>query len=140
MNTGMMWYDADPKTTLSTKVERAAEYYERKYGRRPNTCLVNPRMLEKVPGPPAAKAASPQTEESGLGGEKKVEVRGDGAVLAGHLWIGVEEPLAPLPAEADIPPNRKSADLGGTMMLKVGKKKAGRVLDGRTWEEIPNEG
>ena len=42
METGMLWYDNDPKTTLTDKVARAVEYYRKKYGRDPNLCLVNP--------------------------------------------------------------------------------------------------
>ena len=45
MNAGMLWFDNDPKTALSTKIEKAANYYQKKYGRKPNLCLINPNSL-----------------------------------------------------------------------------------------------
>jgi hypothetical protein len=74
MNTGMLWFDNDSKTTLSAKIERAVAYYQKKYGRAPNVCLIHPNALE---------------------GEKpdgvKVTIRPYRPVLPGHLWIGVED-------------------------------------------------
>jgi hypothetical protein len=81
MITGMMWFDNDPKTSLKDKVTLAAEYYRSKYGRSPDTCLVNPGML-------------PETAiEAG-----KIQVRAMKTVLPGHLWIGVDE-KSPLGAD-----------------------------------------
>lgn len=74
MNTGMLWYDNNPRTTLAAKVIRAVEYYTHKYGRVPNTCLVNPSMLEK--------------DSNDIGA---ITVRPYRPVLPGHLWIGIEE-------------------------------------------------
>lgn len=74
MNTGMMWFNDNPKTPLTTKVLEAAEYYRTKYGQAPNLCLVNPAML-----------AEPQVQEG------KVIVRALRTILPGHLWIGVDE-------------------------------------------------
>jgi hypothetical protein len=71
MNVGMLWYDNDPTTALRTKVERAADYYKKKYGRLPTLCLVHPSMLsapDRVTG--------------------KVAIRPHRSVLPGHLWIG----------------------------------------------------
>jgi hypothetical protein len=74
MNTGMLWYDNDPKTALTAKIEKAVDYYRHKYGRDPNLCLIHPKALD---------------------GEKlqnnKITVRPYRPVLPGHLWIGVEE-------------------------------------------------
>ena len=86
MNTGMLWFDNDPKTALSAKIERAVDYYRHKYGRDPNLCLIHPSMVET----PASeggkgKAAGPTNNGSG------VIVRPYRPVLPGHLWIGVEE-------------------------------------------------
>lgn len=39
--TGMLWFDNDPKSTLLDKLDRAADYYEKKYGRRPDFCEIN---------------------------------------------------------------------------------------------------
>jgi hypothetical protein len=74
MNTGMLWFDNDPKTTLTVKIERAADYYRKKYGRKPNLCLIHPNALS--------------TEKPEIG---KITVRPYRPVLPGHLWIGVEE-------------------------------------------------
>ena len=82
MQTGMMWFDNDPKTTLTVKIVRAADYYRQKYGRVPDVCLVNPIY---------------QTEaETHVG---RITVQPFRPVLPGHLWIGCEE--APL----RLPPN-----------------------------------
>ena len=80
MNTGMLWFDNDPKTALAAKIQRAADYYRHKYGRDPNLCLIHPGMLpadEKV-----------ENEKPMIG---KVMVRPYRPVLPGHLWIGVED-------------------------------------------------
>jgi len=74
MNAGMLWFDNDPKTALSAKIERAVNYYHKKYGREPNICLIHPSMVEK---------------ESPVIG--KIAVRPYRPVLPGHLWIGIEE-------------------------------------------------
>ena len=92
MNAGMLWYDNDPKTALTAKIERAVDYYHKKYGRKPNLCLIHPTALE----PPvtaggagekskAGKAAGPAKNASG------VKIRPYRPVLPGHLWIGIEE-------------------------------------------------
>ena len=74
MNNFMMWFDNNPKTALTTKIEKAVDYYQHKYGRDPNLCLVNPSMLE-------------------VGQEvtNKIVIRPYRLVLPGHLWIGIEE-------------------------------------------------
>lgn len=88
MNTGMLWFDNDPKTALTAKIERAADYYRRKYGRDPNLCLIHPSMLPSDP-----KMENPAS--AGGAGEKpltgKVMVRPYRPVLPGHLWIGIED-------------------------------------------------
>lgn len=81
MNTGMMWFDNDPRTSLAEKVEKAADYFRSKYGRIPDMCMVHPSMLAE------------NTFQAG-----RVMVRPLRSVLPGHLWIGVEEKL-PLGAD-----------------------------------------
>lgn len=76
MFTGMMWFDNDPKTALADKISQAADYYRTKYGRNPDLCLVNPKML-------------PENE----GHAGKILIRPLRSVLPGHLWIGVDEKL-----------------------------------------------
>ena len=79
MNVGMLWFDNDPRTTLTVKVTRAADYYRQKYGLVPDLCQVHPSML------------------SGLrldlieGDSGKVAVRPNRLIQPGHLWIGNED-------------------------------------------------
>ena len=79
MNVGMLWFDNDPRTALTAKVTRAADYYRQKYGLVADVCLVHPSMLG---GP------HPDLIEGRAG---KVAVRPNRAILPGHLWIGTEE-------------------------------------------------
>ena len=76
MHTGMLWFDDDPRTTLSVKIQKAMEYYSKKFGRIPDLCLVHPSMLEN---------GQKQFE---LG---KLIIRPYRPVMLGHLWIGVED-------------------------------------------------
>lgn len=90
MNTGMLWYDNDPKTALAVKIERAAAYYRQKYGCEPNVCLIHPSMVDDASF--EAKKDFPETTlKTSIHGEKKVVVRLYRPVLPGHLWIGVED-------------------------------------------------
>ena len=76
MHTGLLWFDNDPNATLSVKIQKAANYYLKKFGRAPEICLVNPKMLETGQGPLI------------LG---KVAVRAYRPVMPDHFWIGVED-------------------------------------------------
>jgi len=84
MNTGMLWFDNDPKTSLSAKIERAVEYYKKKYGRRPNLCLIHPRAVE-------SSTASSKSDGSAQTG---IVVRPYRPVLPGHLWIGIDPAIS----------------------------------------------
>jgi hypothetical protein len=72
MNIGMLWFDNDQKSDLPTKVQRAVDYYQNKYGRAPNLCFVHPSMVPKP------------TKQAG-----EVELRTSRTVLPNHLWLGV---------------------------------------------------
>jgi len=74
MKIGMLWYDNDPKTTITQKIEKAAAYYAKKYGKQPNVCHVLPAML--VGKEPVVDG---------------IEVKGDNFILPNHFWFGVEE-------------------------------------------------
>lgn len=78
MNVGLLWFDNDPRTPLMTKVERAADYYRRKYGRIPDMCLVHPTML--------GTQTDHASEHAG-----KVALRTNRAIMPGHLWIGEDD-------------------------------------------------
>ena len=73
MHTGMLWFD-NSQISLDIKIQKAIDYYHKKYGRTPDLCLVHPSMLQDVK----------------LEG-KKVTVRPYRPVLPGHIWIGIED-------------------------------------------------
>ena len=74
MLSGMLWFDNDPQTGLSTKIQRAAQYYQKKYGQHPNLCTVHPKMMEKeTPDNPDLKI------------ETSVHI------LLHHFWIGTSQ-------------------------------------------------
>ncbi len=79
MKTGMLWFDNDTKTDLLAKIARAAEYYQHKYGQRPDLCYVHPSMLGQV----------------STGRTAGMEIRPTRQVLPNHLWLGVNEAALP---------------------------------------------
>jgi hypothetical protein len=72
MKTGMLWFDNDPHTDLAVKISRAADYYQKKYGCKPNLCYVHPSMVQ----PQLVKTSG-------------VEIRPNQMVLPNHLWLGI---------------------------------------------------
>lgn len=74
MNTGMLWFDNDPKSDLAVKILRASEYYQKKYGQTPDVCFVNPSTNVEVP----SKSFS-------------VEVKVNQMILPNHFWLGVKQ-------------------------------------------------
>lgn len=75
MHTGMLWFD-NSQTALTVKIQKAVDYYNKKYGRSPDLCLVHPSMME---------ANQRQLEIN------KLTVRPYRPVLPGHIWIGIED-------------------------------------------------
>ena len=85
MHTGMLWFD-NSQTALNIKIQKAVDYYHKKYGRTPDLCLVHPSMLEQnnprqFEPPALALGAS----------VNKLTVRPYRPVLPGHIWIGIED-------------------------------------------------
>ncbi len=74
MNTGMLWFDNDPKIDFYVKILRASEYYQKKYGQTPNVCFVNPSMKVEAPS-------------KSFG----VEVLMNQMILPNHFWLGVKQ-------------------------------------------------
>ena len=72
MNIGMLWFDNDTKSELSSKIQRAATYYQQKYGKTPNVCFVHPSMIP----------ANTQPKLS-------LELRTTRSVLPNHFWLGI---------------------------------------------------
>lgn len=71
-NTGLLWFDDDPKTDLQTKIRRLIQHYREKYGVSPQLCYIH---------------------KSALGNKKaltidQVEIRIRQSVLPHHFWIG----------------------------------------------------
>jgi len=73
MNTGMLWFDNDPKVDILTKIQRATEYYQSKYGQKPDLCYVHPSMMAEKP--------------ARTGG---IDVQVNQMVLPNHFWLGVK--------------------------------------------------
>jgi hypothetical protein len=78
MHTGMLWFD-NSQTALNIKIQKAVDYYHKKYGRTPDLCLVHPSMLD------AQERTQRQLEIN------KLTVRPYRPVLPGHIWIGIED-------------------------------------------------
>jgi hypothetical protein len=74
MNTGMLWFDNDPKIDIFVKIMRASEYYQKKYGQTPNVCFVHPSMKVEVPS-------------KSIG----VDVQANQMILPNHFWLGVKQ-------------------------------------------------
>jgi hypothetical protein len=74
----MLWFD-NSQTALTVKIQKAVDYYHKKYGRSPDLCLVHPSMLD------AAERNQRQLEIA------KLTVRPYRPVLPGHIWIGIED-------------------------------------------------
>ena len=87
MHTGMLWFD-NSQTALNIKIQKAVEYYHKKYGRTPDLCLVHPSMLD------AQERNERQFETPALASgtnANKLTVRPYRPVLPGHIWIGIED-------------------------------------------------
>ncbi len=78
MDDGMLWFDNDPQTDLTSKIGRAADYYRKKYGIIPDLCMVHPSMLKEC-----------SDLVDGCAG--KIAVKANRLILPDHLWIGSED-------------------------------------------------
>lgn len=90
MEIGMLWFDNDQGTSIPNKVERAARYYQQKYGVNPDLCYVHPGMVagdeRPLPGSPA--------DQLKVG---TILVLQNEKILPDHFWIGVrtaEDPVS----------------------------------------------
>jgi hypothetical protein len=80
----MLWFDNDLRTSLDSKIQKAAQYYRNKYGRAPDLCLVHPTML-------IGDQNNPKLDKPALSDARAITVRSYKPVLPGHIWIGVED-------------------------------------------------
>ena len=83
MHTGMLWFD-NSQTALTVKIQKAVEYYHKKYGRNPDLCLVHPSMLD-------TNQRQLEVNASMNSVQRKLTVRPYRPVLPGHIWIGIED-------------------------------------------------
>jgi len=74
MHIGMLWFDNAPNEPLKTRIEKAVDYYRKKYHQEPNLCLINPGVAD--------------LEKTDL---DQLTIRKYQPVLPGHFWIGVED-------------------------------------------------
>jgi hypothetical protein len=74
----MLWFD-NSQTALTVKIQKAVDYYNKKYGRSPDLCLVHPSMLD-------AEGRNQRQLEI-----NKLTVRPYRPVLPGHIWIVIED-------------------------------------------------
>lgn len=81
MHTAMLWFD-NSKELFSVKIQKAVDYYHKKYGRNPDLVLVHPSMLELEKNERQLELKSDTM---------KVTVRPYRPVLPGHIWIGIED-------------------------------------------------
>ena len=78
MKIGWMWFDNDPNRTIEEKVRQAAQKYQDKFGRLPNTCYVN-----------QAAITGPETKVG------RIRVVGAPNILVHHFWLGVASQTQP---------------------------------------------
>ncbi len=76
MDIGLLWFDNDKKRDLPTKVQRAAEHYQNKFGYLPDVCFVHPSQLPE----------NGNDVKSGL-----IMVKPSHTVLRHHFWLGQAE-------------------------------------------------
>jgi hypothetical protein len=79
MNIGMLWFDNDSKSDITSKVKRAANYYVGKYGDQPNICFIHPSMASQD----GENANEAEKFDAG-----DIEVHLTTSVLPHHFWIG----------------------------------------------------
>jgi hypothetical protein len=72
---GMLWFDGDHHRSLGQRIQRAAEYYETKYGARPDVCFLHPAMVEDDAGQAAGA----------------IRIHTSASVLPDHFWLGVAQ-------------------------------------------------
>jgi len=74
MDIGMLWFDNDKKSDISSKISKAVDYYRGKYREDPNICFVHPSMIPE--------------ENQNIG---QIAIRSNSTVLPHHFWIGVQQ-------------------------------------------------
>jgi hypothetical protein len=107
MKSGLLWYDADQRKAMATKIEEARERYVEKFGAQPNACHVAP---------------------GGEATHDSISVVPDRWIRPNYLWLGVDEELpAARPrrsrrdSEAIAAADRPSAESAGSARRRAGQ-------------------
>ena len=87
MDIGMLWFDNDQQADLNIKVTRAVTYYQKKYGKKPNLCFVNPCMISTNGNGGEGSNGKVKTNNG-------IEIRGTDSLLPNHFWLGIERQSA----------------------------------------------
>ena len=82
MEIGMLWFDNDKKASIPSKVEKAARYYQKKYGVNPDLCYVHPKTVKRENGRLSKKTGQ---EPFKIG---KILVLKNEKIQPDHFWIG----------------------------------------------------
>lgn len=82
MNAMMLWFD-NTNSPLMEKVKRAAQYYEKKYGRKAALCYIHSSQFEPGTGVPGIR----------------IEV--SGKLLPNDFWLGEAEPFFERPTNVE---------------------------------------
>jgi hypothetical protein len=93
MEIGMLWFDNDQKASIPLKVERAARYYQKKYGVDPDLCYVHPGMIKGEKGDGDVLQGETQVDPLTIG---HILVLRSDHVLPDHFWIGVRNEDDPI--------------------------------------------
>ena len=94
MDIGMLWFDNDKKSSIPSKVERAARYYQKKYGKNPDLCYIHPKMVTAENGEKKNSKKITGQKPLKIG---KILILKNEKVLPDHFWIGistVEDPIS----------------------------------------------
>lgn len=86
MDIGMLWFDNDKKSSIPSKVEKAARYYQKKYGKNPDVCYVHPKMVKGENGKKNGSIKLRGGNQLTIG---KIMVLKNDKVLPDHFWIGI---------------------------------------------------
>ena len=92
MDIGMLWFDNDRKSSIPKKVERAASYYQKKYGVNPNLCYVHPKTVKENG---EKKKTKKEIERNPLKIGKILVLKNE-KVLPDHFWIGISSAEDPV--------------------------------------------
>ena len=87
MKIGMLWFDNDAQRPLAEKVERAAKYYQTKYGATPNWCYASSRSIGESQVETVVRVSAIKQGQA----PQPITLKSARTVLPNHFWLGVSE-------------------------------------------------